>query len=306
MEESIAKRVISIIVILGYITAGLSFLGGLFMVGVSFFGRKIVRDAVIATSKGIMLDVTNMTETISTALLAIGLFIVVISFIAVLVYHALARYHNWARWVVIVSAALGLIAQFFVMRGLFGALCVIVYAFLIYFFGFDRAVRDIYLRGSIDTMTFADLGHDVKHHVRSRRDSGAEIKVAGIDTEDTPKAKTSKAKTQKSAAKGKTTSEKKTAKGTPKAKKKAKAKGETASTKAKTAKSSTKKKAKAKGETVSKAKTAKKKSAKATGQTKKASGTSGTSTAKQKTSKTKTAKKTAKKKSAKSAKTQRK
>jgi len=127
MDKKSAEVIVKIIAILGYIGAGLAILGGLMVL---FFGRGL----------GIMYS-ASMALTSAKAI-TLAILMVIAGVVGIFVAKALWSRKNWARIVVIIFSALGILSS--LMRLPSGIIGIVIYGAIIYFLAFDKTVVHLF------------------------------------------------------------------------------------------------------------------------------------------------------------------
>jgi len=131
MDKKNAELTVKIIAILGYIAAGLAILGGLMVI---FFGRGL----------GIMYSTSMALVGARAVMLAI--LMVIAGIIGIFVSKALWTHKNWARIVVIIFSALGILSSLVrLSRGVIGGIIgIVIYGAIIYFLAFDKTIMHLF------------------------------------------------------------------------------------------------------------------------------------------------------------------
>ena len=128
MNKKSAELVVKIIAILGYIGAGLAILGGLMVL---LFGRGL----------GIMYPAGMALVGAKAVIYAI--LMVIAGVVGIFVSKALWHHKNWARIVVVILSALGVLSSLVsIMRG--GIVGLIINGAILYFLAFDKTIVGLF------------------------------------------------------------------------------------------------------------------------------------------------------------------
>ena len=131
MDKNTAQTVVKVVGILGIIGAAFGFLAGLILIiaGPAAMGFLIQ-------------EMGALSGLVGGALIVAGLFVIALSVFGLIVAINLMKYKEWARIVVIIFAALG------ILNGLFslpvGLIGIIVNGLVLYLLAFDKDVKKLF------------------------------------------------------------------------------------------------------------------------------------------------------------------
>jgi hypothetical protein len=127
MDKKNAELTVKIIAVLGYIAAGLAILGGLMVL---LFGRSL----------GIMYS--RSWALVSAYAVTMAILMVIAGVVGIFVSKALWSHKNWARIVIIIFSALGIISS--LLRLPSGIIGIVIYGVIIYFLAFDKTIVHLF------------------------------------------------------------------------------------------------------------------------------------------------------------------
>jgi hypothetical protein len=131
MDKKTAELVVKIISILGYIGAAFSILAGIVML----FGGTFMAS--------LLMSGTNYAAFVGALAVVIAIIMIVVGVLAIFVSKALWQHKNWARIVVVIFSALGVLSSLVsIMRG--GIVGLIIDGAILYFLAFDKTVIHLF------------------------------------------------------------------------------------------------------------------------------------------------------------------
>jgi len=127
MDKKNAELTVKILAILGYICSGLAILGGLMVL---LFGHGL----------GIMYSAS--WALVSAYAVTMAILMVIAGVVGIFVAKALWNHKNWARIVVIIFSALGILSS--LLRLPSGLIGIVIYGVIIYFLAFDKTIVHLF------------------------------------------------------------------------------------------------------------------------------------------------------------------
>jgi len=132
MEQHTAEVWVKVICILGYIGVALGFLGGIFL---------LVGGGFIVSMLSAMLP-TGANTLLTTMTVVGGILFIVFAIVGFLVYMNLWKYKNWARIVIVIFSALGVLGAIFSLPA--GIISLIINGGILYLLAFDKTVKALF------------------------------------------------------------------------------------------------------------------------------------------------------------------